>query len=208
MSNTTSSGQSWDDRYAGEEFAFGTEPNDFLRDVVDDLPVGRTLCIGDGEGRNGVFLAERGHDVVTVDLSPVGVGKARRLAASRGVTIDARVADLEDFELGFAEWDCIVSIFCHLPAALRHRVLSSVPRALRPDGCLVLESYRSANIGRGVGGPQNPDMTVELEDVLADIGEGGMDVIIGREVEREIVEGRYHEGISATTQVLARRRPA
>jgi len=206
VSNATSSGQSWDDRYAGEEFAFGTEPNDFLREVADRLPVGRTLCIGDGEGRNGVFLAERGHDVVTVDLSPVGVDKARRLAASRGVTIDARVAELEEFDLGTAAWDCVVSIFCHLPASLRHRVLSGVPRALRPAGCLVLESYRAANIGRGVGGPQNPDMTVDLEDVLADIGDGQMDVLIGREVEREIVEGKYHEGISATTQLLARRR--
>jgi SAM-dependent methyltransferase len=100
MSRTTSSGQSWDERYAEDGFAFGTEPNDFLREVADQLPVGRTLCIGDGEGRNGVFLAELGHTVTTIDLSPVGVLKARRLAAERGVTIDAHVADLEQYDLG------------------------------------------------------------------------------------------------------------
>ena len=108
MANTTSSGQTWDERYSEDGFAFGTEPNDFLREVVEQLPRGRTLCLGDGEGRNGVFLAQHGHDVTTVDLSPVGVLKARRLAAERGVTIDARVADLAQFDLGDAAWDCIV----------------------------------------------------------------------------------------------------
>lgn len=204
MSRTTSSGQSWDERYAEDGFAFGTDPNDFLREVAEQLPAGRTLCLGDGEGRNGVFLAQHGHDVVTIDLSPVGVVKARRLAADRGVSIDARVADLAEFSLGNSEWDCIVSVFCHLPPALRHAVHSAVPAALRTGGCFVLEAYRSANIGRGVGGPQNSEMTVELEDILGDIGSAhGMSVLIGREVERNIVEGKYHNGMSATTQVLA-----
>lgn len=207
MSRTTSSGQSWDERYAEEGFAFGTEPNDFLREVAARLPVGRTLCLGDGEGRNGVFLAQLGHDVVTVDLSPVGVVKARRLAADRGVEIDARVADLETFELGAASWDCIVSVFCHLPPALRHKVHAAVPDALRQGGCFVLEAYRAANIGRGVGGPQNSEMTVELEDILGDLGATtGMTIEVGREIEREIVEGKYHNGMSATTQVLAHKR--
>jgi SAM-dependent methyltransferase len=206
VSRTTSSGQSWDERYAEDGFAFGTEPNDFLRDVADRLPKGRTLCLGDGEGRNGVFLAQLGHDVVTVDLSPVGVVKARRLASDRGTSIDARVADLETFELGLNSWDCIVSVFCHLPPPLRHKVHSSVPAALRSHGCFVLEAYRTANIGRGVGGPQNPEMTVELEDILSDIGSSnGMTIEVGREIERDIVEGKYHNGMSATTQVLARK---
>lgn len=187
-------------------FAFGTDPNDFLREVVAQLPAGRTLCLGDGEGRNGVFLAQHGHDVVTIDLSPVGVVKARRLAADRGVSIDARVADLAEFNLGNNDWGCIVSVFCHLPPALRHAVHSAVPVALRAGGCFVLEAYRSANIGRCVGGPQNAEMTVELEDILGDIGSAhGISVLIGREVERSIVEGKYHKGMSATTQVLARK---
>ena len=206
MSRTTSSGQSWDERYAEDGFAFGTEPNDFLREISDHLPKGRTLCLGDGEGRNGVFLAQLGHVVVTVDLSPVGVVKARRLAAERGVEIDARVADIETFFFEPESWDLIVSVFCHLPPALRHKVHSSVPSALRRGGCFVLEAYRAANIGRGVGGPQNDEMTVELEDILHDLGAtNGMTIEVGREIEREIVEGKYHNGMSATTQVLARK---
>jgi len=144
--------------------------------------------------------------VVTVDLSPVGVVKARRLAAERGVEIDARVADLETFEIGPESWDLIVSVFCHLPPALRHKVHSSVPNALRRGGCFVLEAYRAANIGRGVGGPQNDEMTVELEDILHDLGAtNDMTIEVGREIERAIVEGKYHNGMSATTQVLARK---
>ena len=207
MSRTTSSGQSWDERYAEDGFAFGTEPNDFLREIADQLPVGRTLCLGDGEGRNGVFLAQLGHDVVTIDLSPVGVVKARRMAAERQVNIDAQVADLETYDLGVDKWDSIVSVFCHLPPTLRHKVHTAVPAALRHDGCFVLEAYRAANIGRGVGGPQNSEMTVELEDILHDLGDANrLSLVIGREVEREIFEGKYHKGKSATTQVLARKR--
>lgn len=206
VSSTTSSGHSWDERYAEEGFAFGTEPNDFLREVSELLPVGRTLCIGDGEGRNGVFLAALGHTVTTIDLSPVGVVKARRLASERNVRIDARVADLTSFAFGTSEWDCIVSIFCHLPRELRHRVHSAIPQALATGGCFVFEAYRAANIGRAVGGPQNPEMTVELEDLLTDLGAGDLEILIGREIERHIVEGKYHNGMSATTQVLARRR--
>jgi SAM-dependent methyltransferase len=164
------------------------------------------LCIGDGEGRNGVFLAELGHTVTTIDLSPVGVLKARRLAAEHGITIDAHVADLEQYDIGSGKWDCIVSIFCHLPPDLRHRVHRAIPDALASTGCLVFEAYRKANIGRGVGGPQNADMTVELEELLEDIGlEHRVEILIGREVEREIIEGKYHNGLSATTQLLARR---
>ena len=85
ISRTTLSGQSWDERYAEEGFAFGAETNDFLRDASSVLPVSRTLCLGDGQERNGVFLAQLGHDVVSIDLSPVGVVNARRLAANRGV---------------------------------------------------------------------------------------------------------------------------
>lgn len=197
----TSSGQSWDERYGEEGWAFGTEPNDFLREVVATLPRGDVLVLGDGEGRNGVFLAQSGHRTVTVDLSPVGAGKARALAAERGVDIDARVADLADMDMGAARWDAIVSIFCHLPPPLRSSVHDRVRSALRPGGRFVLESYTAANIGRGVGGPQSPEMTVGLAELERDFA--GWVLEVHREVERHIDEGRYHSGMSATVQFVA-----
>ena len=135
-----------------------------------------------------------------------GMGGAAFMALLRAGVGNFIIADLDGFDLGANSWDCIVSVFCHLPPALRRTVHSAVPVALAAGGCFVFEAYRAANIGRGVGGPQNAEMTVELEDVLADLGAAsGLEIVIGREVERDIVEGRYHNGRSATTQVLAKK---
>lgn len=201
MSNLTSGGQTWDDRYSEEGYAFGTEPNDFLVDSAPVLTKGDTLVLGDGEGRNGVYLATLGHRVVTIDLSSVGVAKANQLAAQRGTTIEARVADLADYDMGVERWDNIVSIFCHVPTELRRRVHAGIKRALRPGGRFLLESYNAANIGRGVGGPQSTDLTVELAELESDFD--GWTLEVHRAVDRQISEGKYHEGRSSTVQLLA-----
>lgn len=139
--------------------------------------------------------------MTSVDLSPVGVAKAKELARKRGVSIDARVADLDSFEMGDTEWDSIISIFCHVPSTLRHRVHKNVAKALKPGGCFVLEAYTKANIGRGVGGPQNDDLTVELAELERDFD--GWVLGVHRVVERNIVEGKYHNGMSSTVQFRA-----
>ena len=201
MSHTTSSGQTWDDRYSEEGFAFGEEPNDFLVESEPSLAKGDTLMLGDGDGRNGVWMAQQGHRVVSVDLSSVGAAKAMNLARSRGTTIDARVGDLETFDMGRQEWDNIVSIFCHVPSALRRRVHANVKAALRPGGRFVLESYNAANIGRGVGGPQSADLTVELEELETDFA--GWTTEVHRAIDRNIIEGKYQSGHSSTVQLVA-----
>lgn len=201
MSFDTSGSQFWDERYGVEGFAFGEQPNDFLVEVEPMLVKGNTLMLGDGEGRNGVWMAQQGHRIVTVDLSAVGVAKAKELAEQRGVVIDARVADLDTFDMGDEKWDNIVSIFCHEPSELRHRVHANVRAALRPGGRFVLESYNAANIGRGVGGPQSDDITVELKELESDFA--GWSWEVHREVDRQIVEGQFHAGQSSTVQFIA-----
>lgn len=201
MSGTTSSGQTWEERYSEKEFAFGTEPNDFLVEVASKITNGDTLVLGDGEGRNGVYLASLGHRVVTVDLSPAGVKKSQQLAIERDVEIDAQVGDLKYFDLGIAKWDCIVSIFCHLPFALRTDLHQRVKTALRPGGQFVLEAYNKANIGRGVGGPQITELTLELSELEEQFA--GYQFSVNRTIERNIVEGKYHNGMSSTTQFVA-----
>ena len=201
MSHTTSSGQSWEERYSEKEFAFGTEPNDFLVEVANKITKGDTLVLADGEGRNGVYLASLGHRVVTVDLSPTGVKKSQQLAAERHVEIDAQVGDLEFFDFGIAKWDCIVSIFCHLPFVLRADVHERTKNALRLGGVFVLEAYNKANIGRGVGGPQSTELTLELSELESQFA--GFKFSINRTIERNIVEGKYHNGMSSTTQLVA-----
>lgn len=201
MSSTTSSGQSWDEFYSELGFAFGTEPNDFLSEVAGDIAMGDSLVLGDGEGRNGVYLASLGHQVVTVDMSSVGVEKSIKLARENRVNIDAQVGDLSIFDLGVARWSSIISIFCHLPKSLRVDVQARIKTALRPGGTFVLEAYTKANIGRGVGGPQNDDMTVELSELEDQFA--GYKFLVNQTVERQIVEGKYHNGMSATTQFVA-----
>ncbi len=201
MTDMSSPGEFWDQRYGADEYAFGTEVNDFLRDVSGDLTIGDTLVLGDGEGRNGVFLAQLGHRVTTIDLSPVGVDKARRLAAERGVNIDARVADLATYDMGDEAVDSIVSIFCHVPSAVRIEEHDNVRRALRPGGRFVVESYDAANIGRGVGGPQDSDLTVELSELEAAFA--GWQLDVHRSLERPIQEGPLHDGVSSVVQFVA-----
>ena len=122
----------WDERYSDEEYAFGTHPNDFLRSVLPQLPDGTALCIGDGEGRNGVWLAEQGLAVTSVDASGVGLEKARVLAHNRGVAIATVHKDLADFTIARESWDVVVSIFCHLPHQQRADLYRRCIRSMRP----------------------------------------------------------------------------
>ncbi len=193
----------WQARYAAEHYVYGTEPNEFLRDAVAALPPGDALCLADGEGRNSVFLAKRGHRVTAVDLSANGIEKARKLAAERNVTITAVVADLATYDLGVARWDLIVSIFAHTPPAVRQRVHAAVVTALRPGGVFVLEAYTPSQIGRGTGGPATADMTMTLAGLTSELT--GLTITHGVELERDIVEGTNHTGIGAVVQVIAAR---
>ena len=119
----------WDERYSGDEYAYGTEPNDFLRTVAPRLPVGNTLCLGEGEGRNAVFLAGLGHEVTALDASAVGLEKTRRLAEARAVSVRTLHTDLAQYTIEPGAWDVIVSIFCHLPPDLRRRVVAARKKA-------------------------------------------------------------------------------
>ena len=143
----------WDERYRGEEYVYGTSPNDFLRSQITHLPRGQILCLAEGEGRNAVFLAERGYDVTAVDQSPVGLAKARQLAEQRGVSIETVVADLGAFEVAPEVWDGIVSIFAHVPPPARRHVHRQVVTGLRPGGVLLLEAYRPEQLEYHTGGP-------------------------------------------------------
>src|SRR5688572_14090431 len=113
------SSEFWNERYSASDLVYGEAPNDFLASVADRLPEsGYALDIGAGEGRNALFLASRGLNVLAVDQSDVGMRKAQRLAQERGLTLRTRAADLQDFYADPDSFDVVTSIFCHLPAAL------------------------------------------------------------------------------------------
>jgi SAM-dependent methyltransferase len=193
----------WDVRYAEPGWVFGTEPNDFLRAMAPRLPRGRVLCLAEGEGRNAVFLAGLGHDVTAVDLSPVGVGKTRSLAAERGVTLHAEVGDLATWPIAPGAWQAIVSVFAHVPGRVRPRLHRRVVAGLAPGGVLVLEAYTPRQAGRGTGGPSEPDRFMALAALREELA--GLDFEHAVETERDVLEGRSHTGRACVVQVVARR---
>jgi SAM-dependent methyltransferase len=194
----------WDSRYSESGFAYGTEPNAFLRSMADRIPRGRVLSLADGEGRNSVYLAGLGHEVVAVDSSRVGMAKAARLAAERGVRVETVVADLADFVIEPASWEGIVSIFCHLPQPLRARVHADAVRGLRPGGVFLLEAYTPKQLEYRTGGPPVLELLVTLEALREELR--GLDLVHAVETEREVREGRLHHGPAAVVQVAGFRR--
>jgi SAM-dependent methyltransferase len=191
----------WDARFAAPGFVYGTAPNDFLVEVAGRLPPGAVLCLGEGEGRNAAFLAGLGHRAVAVDRSRVGLAKARRLAAERGLVIEAVVADLATFSIPANAFAAATSIFCHLPPDVRTRLYAAVARALRPGGALVLEAYTPRQLECGTGGPSRRELLMTLADARRELS--GLDLVIAREVDREVREGSRHHGLGAVVQVLA-----
>ncbi len=161
------------------------------------------LCLAEGEGRNAVFLAERGYDVHSVDLAPAGVAKTLRLAEQRGVEVDAVVGDLETFDIGTARWDAVVSIFAHMPPPIRRSLHGRVVAALKPGGVFLLEAYTPAQVGRGTGGPSTPEMTMTLAALGDELR--GLDQVHARELDRIVVEGPGHTGLGSVVQVIARK---
>ncbi len=191
----------WDERYTEDGFAYGSSPNDFLVAALPRLPRGRALCRAEGEGRNAVFLAGQGFEVTAVDQSSVGLAKATQLAQSRGVSLETQQADLRHFRIEPGSWDLVVSIWAHLPSDVRRPLHRQIVEGLRPGGALLLEAYTPSQLHLGTGGPPDPDMMMTLEGLKNELD--GLQFEIGRELEREVQEGRYHNGLSAVVQVLA-----
>ncbi|MBI2511834.1 MAG: class I SAM-dependent methyltransferase [Opitutae bacterium] len=199
----TPDAQFWENRYSTPDFIFGTEPNDFLRSVAAEIPAGPVLCLAEGEGRNAVFLATRGHRVTAVDQSVAGLAKARALAAQRDVPLQTIVADLADLPIAPGAWSGVVAIFMHLPPALRRDLLARVAAGLRPGGVFVLECYTPAQIAFGTGGPKDPTLMPTLAALREELP--GLEFSLGQEIERDVREGGGHTGRSAVVQVLARK---
>jgi SAM-dependent methyltransferase len=195
----------WNERYGEDGFAYGTEPNDFLAaNAQRHLPEqGQILCLAEGEGRNALFLAGLGYRVTGVDGSAVGLEKARALAVRHGVEIETVVADLGEFDLGVDRWDGIVSIWCHVPPLLRARLHRAVVAALRPGGSLLLEAYTPTQLAYKTGGPSSAELMMTLAGVREELA--GLELVHGEEALREVHEGRYHQGMSAVLQIVARK---
>jgi len=195
----------WDARYSAPGYLFGTEPNSFLKEQAPRLKAGEiALAIADGEGRNGVWLAEQGLKVVSIDFPPIALEKARRLAAARGVTIQTVQVDLAHWAWPSAAFDVIVAIFIQFAGpALRKQIFDGIRQALRPGGLLLMQGYRPEQLAYGTGGPSEPDNLYTralLEESFADFS--SLEI---REHDSMIREGSAHAGMSALIDLIARK---
>jgi len=194
----------WNARYDSEEYYYGVEPNDFLRESVGSIPPGGSvLCLAEGEGRNAVYLASLGFRVVAVDGSSVGLEKLKRLAVEKGVSVETKVVDLAQYEIKQNTYDGIVSIWCHLPVELRKMVHRDSQDGLRPGGVFIHESYHPRQLEYKTGGPPTADLMLTAA-VLGDELRG-LHFESLREIDREIHEGKGHRGMSAVVQAIARK---
>ncbi|MCC6930356.1 MAG: class I SAM-dependent methyltransferase [Gemmatimonadaceae bacterium] len=194
----------WDERFAGD-LPYGLEPNDFLAQEGGRIPPGPVLCLAEGYGRNALWLAARGHAVTAAEQSAVGIARGKALAAERGLDITWVRGDLADLDMGEGKWSGIVSIFAHLPPALRADVHRRAVRALAPGGVFLLEAYSPAQLAYTTGGPRQVELLMTRDGLMRELE--GLQFEHAQEVEREVVEGAMHSGVAAVVQVVGRKAP-
>ncbi|MGE0564743.1 MAG: cyclopropane-fatty-acyl-phospholipid synthase family protein [Pseudolabrys sp.] len=202
---STSELEFWQERFAGDDYRFGTAPNAFLKAHAHLLKKGEAaLAIADGEGRNGVFLAEQGLDVLSIDFSPNAQAKARALAKERGVTLRVEQADLINWDWPAEAFDVVAGIFFQFAgSANREKIFAGIKKTLKPGGLLLLEGYGPKQLEYKTGGPpvlENLYTADLLRNAFAEFS--SVDV---REYDAEIYEGSGHGGMSALVDLVGRK---
>lgn len=191
----------WNDKYSQTDYVYGTAPCQWLVMNQHRLPTsGSALAIADGEGRNGVFLAELGLQVTSVDLSDVGLAKAARLAASRGVALSTVQGDLAQYAVAPGSLAVAVAIYAHLPANIRSDVHRRIGEGLRPGGLFLLEAFHPRQRDYESGGPRDLDLLYRVDDVLADLPD--LTILEALEGQTLLAEGHGHVGLGYVTRVV------
>lgn len=194
----------WDKRYAAGGFMFGENPNVFLHENAPapaPAPGARALVPGDGYGRNGLWLAEMGYRVLSVDISPLGVERARQRAAGRGVAFEAAAVDLTSWTPEPGAFDLVAVAFVHFPPGERVLAHARYVQALAPGGRLLLQAYTPDQVGRGTGGPKTPLLLFTPELLAADFAD--LEILLLREHLVDLDEGERHRGQSSVVELIA-----
>ena len=199
--------QTWNARFSGDAYLFGTEPNSYLRRQASHWSCGdKVLCVADGEGRNSVWLASQGLRVDAFDISEVGVRKAERLSARAGVQIDFRVADGDRLIWPTGHYEGMAAIFVQFAdPAMRTRLFDNMVRALKPGGVLVLQGYTPKQLDYKTGGPPFADHL--YTPALLRQAFAGLQILEMIDYEDELTEGAQHHGRSALIGLVARKPP-
>lgn len=200
----------WNNRYAEPDYAYGKSPNAFFERMLEQLPLqGRVLFPAEGEGRNAVYGAQKGLQVVAFDISAAGKIKALQLAEERQVQIDYRVGTLEDLDLQAESFDAAVLTYAHFPPAIRPGMHAQIQALLKPGGLVILEGFSQNNLSYraqnpGIGGPPEKEL-LYTTDALRDEFRH-CEALLLEEVVVSLQEGKYHNGTGSVVRFVGRKR--
>ena len=190
----------WNERFSTKEYVYGEEPNQFFKQELEKLKLGRILLPGEGEGRNAVFAAKIGCKVVAFDSSLEGKNKAEKLAKKNKVSIEYQIKNYEDFVGETEFFDCIALIYTHMLPHNRSEYHKKLTSFLKPGGILILEGFSKEQINQNTGGPRNVDMLFSKEELQNDF-ESFTNLTIA-EFDVILEEGQTHQGASSVIRVL------
>lgn len=193
----------WDERYSDPDYIYGKKPNDFLASLpLTARKEQKVLCLAEGEGRNAVYLATLGYNVLAVDQSMPGLKKAMSLASENNVKIEIEQADLASYKIPSGTFDGVICIFGHFDSTTRIHIYNEAISGLRKNGFLAMEVYSKEQLMYNTGGPKSEEMLYGLDD-LESIFQGRLEYSIKRKIERNITEGKYHTGTGSVIQLFA-----
>jgi SAM-dependent methyltransferase len=199
----------WNQRYAQDEYAYGTEPNSFFKKELDQLKPAKLFLAAEGEGRNAVYAAQQGWEVVCYDFSEEAQKKALKLAQEKGVSIDYRLGSLEDINFDSAEFDAVGIVFVQFPEAIRRQNFHKIISFLKPGGTMILEAFSKSHLedqreNPSVGGPKNINQLYDLEAIKKDFED--FEVSIASEERTDLNEGLYHRGRSSVVRFVGKKK--
>ncbi|MDZ7658302.1 class I SAM-dependent methyltransferase [Fodinibius sp.] len=195
--------QFWDDRFSSGNYIYGTEPNTYFKEQLDQLEPGRLLLPAEGEGRNAIYAAREGWKVDAFDISEKGRNKAQELAKRNHVTINYYLSTYSDFDIKEDTYDAIGLIYAHLHKGKRRVIHQKLIGGLKPGGHLILEAFSKKQLGNDSGGPQDLDMLYDLDELQKDLE--GLKILQAESTKLELKEGMHHEGTANVIRLLAQR---
>lgn len=199
----------WNDRYSGDDFAYGEQPNIFLKGQLEKLRAGKILFPAEGEGRNAVFAARLGWQVSAFDISIEGKNKALRLAETNHVTIDYQIGELQALDFHVGQFDAVALIYAHFPAQIKSLYHKALDKYLRSGGYLIFEAFSKKHLSylaknENVGGPKEIDMLFSIEELQSDFVD--YEIIELEEKEIELHEGQFHNGTGSVVRFVGRKK--
>jgi len=199
----------WNDRYSKDEFAYGEQPNNYLKAQLEKLDVGTILFPAEGEGRNAVFAAKLGWTVSAFDISVEGKNKSLRLAETNKVTIDYQVGDLQTLNYKAEQFDAIALIYAHFPADIKSLYHKTLDKYLRNKGLVIFEAFSKRHIeyirkNEKIGGPKDIAMLFSIDELKSDFVNYEIIELVEKEIE--LSEGLFHNGKGSVIRFVGRKK--